>query len=156
PACKGDVMRHSAAVPFLSLLLALPLHAQSDRGVLTGRVTDGTGASIPGAAVTATNLATNIATGTVTTDDGLYAIPALQPGSYKVRVELTGFKAYEQTGIAVGAATTVRVDAKLEVGQISESVEVTASTANLQTENAKISSQVSNKMVDELPLVVSG
>jgi len=145
--------------PFLSagvlLCLSLPAYPQSDRGVLTGTVTDSSGAVIPGASVTATNTATNVSASTVTTEGGFYAIPALQPGTYKVRVELTGFKAYEQSQVVIAAATTVRVDAKLEIGQISESVEVTSSAARLQTENSKISASVSNKMVDELPLVVS-
>jgi hypothetical protein len=120
------------------------------------RVTDASGAVIPGASVSATNVATNIATTTLTTDDGLYVIPALHPGTYKVKVELTGFKTSETSGVIVAAASTVRANATLEVGQISESVVVTSTTARLQSENAKISSSVSNKMVDELPLVVSG
>src|SRR5216117_1307268 len=146
---KGSCMRNLH--PFLSagvlLCLSLPAYPQSDRGVLTGTVTDSSGAVIPGASVTATNTATNVSASTVTTEGGFYAIPALQPGTYKVRVELTGFKAYEQSQVVIAAATTVRVDAKLEIGQISESVEVTSSAARLQTENSKISASVSNKMV---------
>src|SRR5262245_15194926 len=98
--------------------------AQSDRGVLTGTVSDSSGAVIPGATVTATNQATNVASNTITTEGGLYAIPALPAGTYKVRVELAGFKSWEQSGVAVSAATTVRVDAVMQVGAVSESVEV--------------------------------
>jgi hypothetical protein len=145
-----------APVAIALLLFSAAAFPQSDRGVLTGTVTDSSGAVIPGATVTATNVATNVAQNTITTEGGLYAIPALPAGTYKVRVELAGFKAWEQSGVAVAASTTVRVNAALEVGAISESVEVTASTARLQTENAKASTSVSNKMVDELPLVVSG
>src|SRR5206468_2376953 len=115
---KGSCMRNLH--PFLSagvlLCLSLPAYPQSDRGVLTGTVTDSSGAVIPGASVTATNTATNVSASTVTTEGGFYAIPALQPGTYKVRVELTGFKAYEQSQVVIAAATTVRVDAKLERG----------------------------------------
>src|SRR5207247_11229253 len=84
-----------------------------------------------------------------------YAMSSRTTATYKFRGELPGFKAYEQSQVVIAAATTVRVDAKLEIGQISESVEVTSSAARLQTENSKISASVSNKMVDELPLVVS-
>jgi hypothetical protein len=140
----------------LCLALAVPVFGQSDRGVLTGSVKDSTGAVIPGASVTATHAATNVSTRTITTDDGLYSIPALPAGTYKIRVELPGFKAWEQSQVVLAASMTVRVDATLEVGQINESVEVTSLAAPLQTENAKISSSVSNKMVDELPLVVAG
>ena len=136
------------------LALVLPAFGQSDRGTLTGTVKDSTGAVIPGASVTATHVATNVTSSTITTDNGLYSIPALPAGIYKVRVELSGFKAWEQSQIVLAASTTVRADATLEIGQITESVEVRASSVSLQTENAKISSQVSNKMVDELPLVV--
>src|SRR5262249_32292069 len=90
-----------ASTALLFLVMWVPAHAQSDRGVLTGTVTDNSGAVIPGATVTATNAATNVTASTVTTEGGLYAIPALPPGTYKLRVELTGFKAYEQSGIVV-------------------------------------------------------
>src|SRR6266496_6375233 len=118
---KGPSMRNLHLLLSLSMLLCLSVLAypQSDRGVLTGTVTDSSGAVIPGASVIATNAATNVSASTVTTEGGLYAIPALQPGTYKVRVELAGFKAYEQSQVVIAAATTVRVDAKLEIGRAS-------------------------------------
>jgi hypothetical protein len=130
--------------------------AQSDRGSITGTVTDSTGGTVPDAAVTATNTATNVISRTTTNESGVYAIPALLPGTYKVRVEKNGFKAAEQAQVVLAASSTVRVDIGLQVGEISESVEVSSSLAQLQTETAKITASVSNRMVDQLPLVVGG
>jgi hypothetical protein len=140
----------------LMLLCSAIGWAQSDRGSITGTVTDSTGGIVPDAAVTATNTATNVVSRTATNDTGAYAIPALLPGTYKVRVEKNGFKAAEQGQVVLAASSTVRVDIGLQVGEISESVEVSASLAQLQTETSKITASVSNKMVDELPLVVGG
>src|SRR5207247_10297337 len=100
---KGPCMRnlHLLLSAGVLLCLSLPAYPQSDRGVLTGTVTDSSGAVIPGASVTATNTATNVSASTVTTEGGFYAIPALHPGTYKVRVELTGFKAYEYSPLVM-------------------------------------------------------
>ena len=140
----------------LMLVCSAIAWAQSDRGSITGTVTDSTGGIVPDAAVTATNTATNVVARTVTNDTGVYAIPALLPGMYKLRVEKNGFKAAEQAQVVLAASSTVRVDVGLQVGEVSESVEVSSSLAQLQTESAKITTSVSNKMVDELPLVVGG
>src|SRR6185503_11316982 len=123
---------------------------------ITGTITDSTGGIVPEAAVTATNTATNLVSRTATNESGAYVIPALLPGTYKVRVEKNGFKAAEQAQVVLAASSTVRVDIGLQVGEVSESVDVSASVTQLQTDSAKISTSISNKMVDELPLVVSG
>src|SRR5215510_16571000 len=83
---------------------------QSDRGSITGTITDSTGGIVPEAAVTATNTATNLVSRTATNESGVYAIPALLPGTYKVRVEKNGFKAAEQAQVVLAASGTVRVD----------------------------------------------
>ncbi len=129
---------------------------QSDRGSITGTIIDSTGGIVPDAAVTATNTATNVVSRTATNESGVYVIPALLPGVYKLRVEKNGFKAAEQAQVVLAASSSVRVDIGLQVGEISESVEVSSSLAQLQTETAKITASVSNKMVDQLPLVVGG
>ena len=149
-------MRSMIRIISLMLVCTAIAWAQSDRGSITGTVTDSTGGIVPDAAVTATNTATNVVSRTVTNDTGVYAIPALVPGLYKVRVEKNGFKAAEQVQVVLAASSTVRVDVGLQVGEVSESVEVSSSLAQLQTDSAKISTSVSNKMVDELPLVVGG
>ncbi|MFN0111524.1 MAG: carboxypeptidase-like regulatory domain-containing protein, partial [Blastocatellia bacterium] len=140
-----------------SVFLAVVAFGQTDRGTLTGTVSDANGAAVPGATVTATNISTNSASAAVTTTDGLYVIPALPPGTYKVRVEKQGFKAAEVSGVSLITGNSATANVTLSVGQVSEVVEIAAAGgAQVQTENAKISSQVSNKQIDQLPLVVSG
>src|SRR5262245_16909643 len=149
-------MRSTISIISLILVCCTIGWGQSDRGSITGTITDSTGGIVPDAAVTATNTATNLVSRTATNESGVYAIPALLPGTYKVRVEKNGFKAAEQAQVILAASSTVRVDIGLQVGEVSESVDVSASVAQLQTETAKITASVSNKMVDELPLVVGG
>jgi Carboxypeptidase regulatory-like domain len=141
----------------LTLLLASFVLGQSDRGVITGDVTDKDGSVIAGATVTVTNTATNIASIAVTTSGGRYTVPALPVGAYKLRVERSGFKTASVDNVTVNASTTTSVDVTMEVGDVSQTVDIVAATgAQVQTENAKISSGVTNKLVEELPLVVSG
>ncbi len=144
---------HRIGVFFCAVTLAF---AQTDRGIITGTVTDSTGASVPDARVVATNTATNVTFQTQSTSSGDFTIPTLPVGSYQLRVEKQGFKAAVRSDIVVSAGNTVTVNAQLEVGAITELVQVTASVELLQTATAKVSTAVSNKMVDELPLVVGG
>ena len=130
--------------------------AQSDRGTVSGVITDTAGASISGAKVTITNSATNTATSTVTTDAGEFTVPNLPVGNYKIEFAQSGFKRYVQENVVVAAGGAVRVDAQLQLGQVTESIEVSAAANQVQTENAKIQTAVSRKMVEELPLVVGG
>src|SRR5262245_26988646 len=124
----------------LALLASLALgvsiaHPQSEQGNITGVVTDPTRAVIPGAEVTIVNTGTNIKKTTVTTDRGEYNVP-VAPGTYQVQVALPGFKRYQADNVVVTAATTVRLDVKLEIGAVSETVEISPELARLQTENA--------------------
>lgn len=137
-------------------MAAVCAFAQTERGNITGVVTDPTGAAIPGASVTITNRATNLGEHVVSTSNGDYNAPNLSPGVYRIEVTAQGFKRFLQDNVTLTAAGTVRLDAVLQIGQVSETVEVSAAALQLQTENAKISTAVENKMVDELPLVVGG
>ncbi|MGH7177602.1 MAG: carboxypeptidase-like regulatory domain-containing protein, partial [Tepidisphaeraceae bacterium] len=151
--------RYLLLVASLVIVLAAAVSAlaQSDRGTITGTVTDSTGAAVPGANVTVTNLGTNANSTAVTTSEGVYSIVALQPGAYRVRIEKSGFKRAEIGQVAVVVGNTTSANVSMEVGQVSETVEIAAAAGGqVQTENAKISSQVSNRQIDELPLVVSG
>ena len=139
----------------LSLLFTLSLLAQTERGNITGQVTDSSGAAIPGAEITAVHLSTSVQSKTTTTTAGEYNIP-VPPGNYQVVVVAAGFKRHVRENVTVATASTVRLDAVLEVGAVSESVEVTGAVAQIQTESAKVSTAVQNRMVDELPLVVGG
>lgn len=139
-----------------AFLAASILCAQSERGNITGSVTDSSGAGIPNAAVTITNKATNTAEHVVSTSSGEYNAPNLPPGSYMVDVQTAGFATFKVDNVTLTAGATVRADAVLRVGKLSESIEVSAQTIQMQTDDAKISNAMQSRLVDELPLVVGG
>src|SRR5215472_12020381 len=101
------------------------LWAQSDRGTITGTVTDPSGAVIGGATVTVTNTGTSISTKTATASSGDYTVPLLRTGTYEIAVEQTGMKKFVQTGITLQVGQTVRVDALMQIGQATQTVQVT-------------------------------
>jgi len=133
-----------------------PSLAQTERGTITGVVTDETKAAVPGVSIKVTNTATGVTTDVVSSESGTYTAPNLQPGTYKVEATLEGFKTSIIEGIELSASSTIRADVLLGVGALSTSVSVTADAAPLQTEDAKVATGVSNKLIDELPLVVGG
>jgi hypothetical protein len=130
--------------------------AQSERGNITGVVTDATGAPIASAPVSITNQATNTTQRVTTTNTGEYNAPNLSPGTYTLEVSVQGFRGFVERNLVLTAGSTVRADAQLQVGQLTESIQVQAQAIQMQTEDAKISTAVPNKLVDELPLVVGG
>jgi hypothetical protein len=138
------------------LLAAALAFGQSERGSITGIIADASGASIANAPVSVTNQATGTTERVFASSAGEYNAPNLAPGVYRIEVSSAGFRTFIEAGITVTASSTIRVDAKLQLGQLNESIEVDAQAAQLQTENAKISTAVENKMVDDLPLVVGG
>jgi len=143
-------------VAILCILSSALLLAQSERGTISGTVRDPSGAAVPGARVTVTNTATNSLLDLVTNDAGDYTGPSLPVGQYTVRVQKEGFRTEVVNGLTVDAAVTVRADVTLQVGTAQQTVEVQAAAIQLQAEDAKTSATVTNQMVDELPLVVSG
>ncbi len=138
------------------LLVCPAVFGQTERGNITGAVTDSSGAAVPGATVTITNVATNQNVTVTTTSAGDYNGANLPPGDYRLEFSATGFKKTVRDNVVLTASATVRIDGRLEVGQVSETVEVRADVAQVQTENAKVTTAVQNKLVDELPLVVGG
>ena len=148
--------RRRASLCALAFIFACSMFAQGDRGTITGTVSDTSGAAMPNVVVIITNTATNTTVRITTTGTGEYNVSSLQPGPYRVEIVAPGFKRYVQAGIQAAAGNSIRLDARLEVGQVSESVEVQAQSVQLQTENAKVTSSVDNKLIDELPLVVGG
>ena len=105
----------------LGLVLLVPSHvsAQAVTGTLLGNVTDSSGAAVPGATVTARETQTNVSRSVVTNETGYYILSSLQNGNYAVEAELQGFKKVVREGVRVDVNTTIRVDLKLEVGQLS-------------------------------------
>ena len=149
------VSLRALTLAFLLFAMSSPGWAQGTQGVITGQVMDPSGAAIPAAAVTVTNVATNVSSTTQSAATGDFTLPAY-PGSYRLQVEADGFKRYVRDNVIVAASTTVRVDVPLELGSVSETVEVSGNLLTVQTEDAKVSTSVENRLIDELPLVVSG
>ncbi len=135
----------------LLVLLGIPVFAQTS-GEITGEVKDATGAVVSGASVTATNQATNATRTAVSNEAGVYDFPAMQPGTYTMRVEKPGFKTVTQSNIELQVQQTARLDFALEVGQVNETVEVSASAALLTTENATVGTVIENRRIVDLPL----
>jgi len=127
------------------------VHAQAT-GSIVGVVTDETGAVMPGVTVEATNVGTNQVRTAVTGSDGYYSLPLIQPGQYSVKGTLAGFKTFVRDGVTVTVESTARVDMKLAVGGLEETVSVTADAPLVETSNATLGIVVDEKKVVELPL----
>ena len=136
----------------ISFLFVITALAQSDRGTITGTISDAEGAVVPNAAVVATNTSTAVSLRTVTTSTGNYTIPSLPVGVYDISVEAPGFKKLTRQGIRVEVAETARVDATLEVGAATESVTVTADAPLLKTEDAEQSQTFTGDHLNSLPI----
>ncbi|HEV8131180.1 MAG TPA: carboxypeptidase regulatory-like domain-containing protein [Acidobacteriota bacterium] len=134
------------------LCIGTVLLAQRDMGTILGLVKDQTGAVIPGATVTITEDSTHVSVSVLTDDSGNYIRPLLKPGLYTVEVEMSGFKKAVQKGVKLNAGERVPVDVSLEVGQVSESIEVTGATPALQSESAELGANLQMVQVTQLPL----
>ncbi len=136
------------AVTFLPALL----NAQVGSSTIAGRVTDSTGAVVPKVNISITQIETNFQFTAVTNEDGLYRVPSLSPGSYRVTFEGAGFKKLIRDGIDLRTGDVLSVDGALQIGNVSESVEVKASAALLETETSAIGAVVEGQTLHKLPL----
>jgi hypothetical protein len=135
-----------------TLLWGATTQAQETADIV-GTVTDSSGAVVPGASVTLSNIGTNATQTTTTTTGGDYVFNLVQVGIYNIRVEAKGFKAYAAPNITIAAGDRARVDARMEVGDVSQTVEVSSSVAPaLQTDTSTIGSLVPSQSVEDLPL----
>src|SRR5689334_15359028 len=121
-------------------------------GDISGLVVDPSGAGVPGSAVTLTNTTTTAVRTASSNEQGLYTFTSVPPGVYNVRVEHPGFKTTTSNNVEVQVQQSVRLDLTLQVGQVSESIEVSATAALLQSENATVGTVVETKSIVELPL----
>jgi len=126
--------------------------AQIGTSTITGRVTDSSGAVIPGAAVQIVQTATNFTNNAITNDEGIYRVPSLQPGVYRITFEAQGFKRLVRDAVELRTGDTLAVDAALQVGNVTESVEVTGATPLLETETSATGSVVSGNVLYDMPL----
>ena len=148
-------MRFRISCVFALLALAgLPAWPQSEAtsAKLSGTVQDENGATVPGAKVTLSNPDVNFSREVTTGDNGLYSFTLIPPGKYEIKVEKTGFNAFLQSNIVLALGQSSTLNAPLQVGNVNQVVEVTATAAVLQTGSADLGSEVSSKQAVELPL----
>jgi hypothetical protein len=126
--------------------------AQVDTGGLVGTVKDSSGAALSNVSVTATNVDTGIPTAVKTNPEGNYVIAPLQIGRYSLSVESTGFRKEVRKDIVLNVQETMRVDFSLQVGSVSETMEVSGETPLLETESASLGDVVTSQQVELLPL----
>jgi hypothetical protein len=119
---------------------------------ISGEVVDQTGAPVAGAAVKATQTATAATRTTTTGNNGAYTLPDLPIGPYRLEVSVTGFKTYVQTGIVLQVGDNPTVNVKLEIGAVSENVEVSAGAAMVQTQQTSVSQVINQRDIVDLPL----
>jgi len=134
------------------LVCASPLSAQVERGTIAGTVRDPSGAATPNVAITVTNVATGVEYKTQTNDTGEYVAPNLIPGDYSITASLAGFKTLHRKGILLQVNSRVAVDLTLEVGEVTQEVEVTAAAPLLQSESSAVGTIIGRREVSELPL----
>ena len=142
----------AAAAVLAAALAATPVHAQTLYGSITGNVTDAQGANIPGATVTITNENTGLELTTQTDETGTYTIRNVAGGTYTLKATLQGFKEFVQTGIPIVVGNIARINGRLEIGALSESVTVTSEAALLKTDKADVSTDLRPEEIVNLPL----
>src|SRR3989475_1838277 len=119
---------------------------------ISGSVQDASGAVLPGAEVTATQTETGISRTTITNETGHYVLPNLPLGPYKLAAALPGFRTFEQTGLLLQVGSNPTINIALQVGQVSEQVEVQANAALVETRNVSVGQVMETQRVLELPL----
>jgi hypothetical protein len=132
-------------------LLGVCALAQTPTGTVQGLVTDKTGAIIPNASVTVIRVATNEIRSTVSDSGGRYQIPFVSPGIYTIKVEAKGFRQSQQSGIQVSVTETRPVNFQLEVGTVSETVEVSAAAQSLDVDTSSVGQTIQSQLITELP-----
>ncbi len=152
-------MTHRTTLHITCALLcwgAISVFGQSISGNLTGSIYDPSGATVPGAQVLAKNEATGVGTSTVSTSSGQYSIPNLPVGSYTITVNAPGFVQAQLKGVAVALNQTVTSNVKLDVGQATQTVEVTAAGASIDTTTAQVQSSFQSQDLAEMPTASTG
>jgi hypothetical protein len=143
------------ALPML-LICSAAAFSQVNLGSINGTVTDATGAAIPDARVTATATTTQVKYQAVTDQSGNFSVLSLPTSDYTLSVSHPGFHTYEQRGMLLTAGASVRVDVKLEVGEVTQQVTVTGAPPLLETRSGSLSESVSVNVLTDLPLLLGG
>src|SRR5437016_357545 len=145
--CRGF-----AALSLLTALSCFPLFAQSDLSTITGLVKDPSGSAVPGARVNVRNEATGVERQTVSAESGTFSVTNLPSGFYTVTVEGSGFKKFQTTRNKLDASVPLAVDVSLEVGAVTETINVEADTARIQTETATVGALVEEAQIKNMIL----
>ena len=149
--CSLSMPRLGRAL-FAICLAAVPLLSQTITASLEGEVKDATGAVVPGVRVQVRNTATGVVTHLETGPDGRFLAPSLQPGPYAVVVEATGFKRIDRTGIVLQVNQTARIELTMEVGAVTEVIEIKGQAPLLESSSAALGQVIENKSITEMPL----
>ncbi len=145
--CRIHFPQAIAAIVAVSFILARPQVMAQSTAQISGVVTDQSGAILPGVEVKATQTDTGITRSAVTNEAGLYILPNLSIGPYRVEAALPGFRSYARTGIVLQVGSNPVLNILMEVGQVSETVEVQADAALVETRNTGISQMIDNTRV---------
>jgi len=149
---RSLALKSLCAVAVCLILFESSASAQSFTASLFGSTTDATGAMVPNVTIIATNTATNTKVEARSDGSGKYVMPGLPPGAYTLEASANGFKKFVQSGIELAVQQQAKVDVRLEVGAVSDSVTVEAEVSSIETSSATIGKVVSNKAILNLPL----
>jgi hypothetical protein len=133
-------------------LACLAICRADERAAVTGLVTDPQGRSVSGVTILITNLSTNVASRTVTNDQGIYRVPSLQPGIYRITVDKDGFKSIVKSGIELHVQDVASINFELQVGSVNETVTVEAGALVINTTDAAVSTVIDRDFVANIPL----
>ncbi len=148
-----NVIKFLVCSLFCFALLASGVRAQNLSTTIAGTVKDKTGAVMPGVTVTATNQATNVVTTVQTNSDGAYAFLSLPVGTYDIEAKQAGFTNYKQTGVILNINDHITVDISMEVGAVSQTVEVSANAAHVDTTSATLGNVIGTNTIEDQPLL---
>ncbi|MEX2263392.1 MAG: carboxypeptidase-like regulatory domain-containing protein [Bryobacteraceae bacterium] len=143
------------AIAALALSASMPLWGQTSLGTITGTIQDQQGGGVPHVKVVVTNTATQLTYTRNSADDGTYVIPQLAIGAYELEATADGFKTYRQSGLNLEVGQRLRVDIRLDVGNVSESISVTAEIPRVQTEDSMLGTTVERKRIESCRLMAA-
>ena len=141
---------------WLLIVTALGAFAQGNLGGLTGVVSDTSSAVVPEVKITLTSEQTNVSHSVVADSSGAYSVRGLQPGTYRLEAEKTGFRKYVQENVSILTATVTTLDIQLSVGAVSDSITVTTAGVTLQTTSPEVSTVLERRAILDLPIQVGG
>ena len=144
-------MRKVLSLSTLAAIVAATVFGQGFQGNMRGRVADSTGAVVPLAKVTLTDEGTSISRSTITNDQGEYTFASLTPATYSVITESAGFKRIEKKGVVVATQQSVTLDFALELGQVSDQINVVADSALIETADASTGQMIDRQKIEDLP-----